>query len=176
MKKILFSLLFVCCSLAASAQVWVGGSVGLNFTKPDGGDGITTLVIAPEVGYNLNEKWGIGVALEEAALFTKSDNGNAFSLAPFARYSFARVGIANFFVDGGVQFGTQNFDEAYQKMGSVTTFGLGVRPGVKVELNEHLALEAKTGYLGFRHISDTANQFGLGVNNENLSFGLVYEF
>ena len=119
---------------------------------------------------------GFGVALEEAAVFFDGDNGNAFSFSPFARYSFGRVGIANFFVDGGIQIGTQNFDEEFASIPSTTTFGIGIRPGVKVELNEHLALEAKTGYLGYRHISDAASQFGLGVNHESLSFGLVYEF
>lgn len=176
MKKFILTLMVASCSMLANAQVWIGGSLGFNVTKPENGESITTLVIAPEVGYNFNEKWGFGVALEEAALFNETHNGNAFSIAPFGRFSFARVGIANFFIDGGILVGCQNFDEELRHTDSHTTFGIGVRPGVKLELNHHLALEAKTGYLGYRYITDVAHQFGFGVNNEDLSLGLVYEF
>lgn len=176
MKKIVLTMIVACCTMAANAQVWLGGSLGFNLTCPEGGDDVTTIVVAPEIGYNLSEKWGIGVALEETAILADGSNVNAFYITPFARYSFARVGIANFFVDGGIQVGTQNFNSDYAKTDSHTAFGLGIRPGVKVELNHHLALEAKTGYLGCRVITDVATQVGLGVNGEDLSFGLVYEF
>lgn len=176
MKKFILTLLVAVSSMAASAQVWVGGSLGLSVTDPEGGDAITTLVISPEVGYNFNKKWGLGVALEESALFTGSYNANAFYFSPFGRYSFARAGIANFFIDGGLQVGCQNFDSSLSKTDTHTAFGFGFRPGVKVELNHHLALEAKTGFLGVRVVTDVATQFGFGVNNEDLSFGLVYEF
>lgn len=176
MKRLFLLLMMVGCYLTVDAQVWVGGSLGFSVTKPEGGDAISTIVIAPEIGYNFNEKWGMGVALEETALLTGSYNANAFYFTPFARYNFARAGIANFFIDGGLQVGCQNFDNNLVKTDSHTTFGLGVRPGVKIELNHHLALEAKTGYLGIRTITDVATQFGFGVNNEEISFGLVYEF
>lgn len=177
MKKLFLSLMLAGSSLAASAQVWLGGSLGLGVTHLNDADAtITTLTIAPEVGYNFNEKWALGVALEEAALFTSDYNANALYISPFGRYSFARVGIANFFIDGGFQIGYQNFDSNLNKTDSHTAFGLGVRPGVKIELSKHLAIEAKTGYLGIRAITDVATEFGFGVNNEDLSFGLVYEF
>lgn len=176
MKKIILTMIVACCTLAANAQVWLGGSLGLSVTDPEQGDAITSIVIAPEIGYNINEKWGVGVSLEETAVMTDGNNVNAFYFNPFARYSFARTGIANFFIDGGLQIGFQNFDSNYVKTDSHTAFGIGIRPGVKVELNKKWALEAKTGYLGCRVISDVATQIGLGVNNEDLSFGLVYEF
>lgn len=176
MKKLLLSIMMAGCSLAANAQVWMGGTLGLSITKPEGGDAITSLVISPEIGYNFNKKWAFGVALEEEALFTADFNANAFYLTPFGRYSFGRVGIANFFIDGGFQVGYQNFDTNLSKTDSHTAFGFGFRPGVKIELNEHLALEAKTGFLGIRAVTDVATQFGFGVNNEDLSFGVVYEF
>ena len=157
--------------MAANAQMWVGGSLGLDMAKQKEGDAYVQFTLSPEFGYNITDKWAIAGALE---ISTSNADGNPFVFAinPFARYSFARVGIANFFVDGGINFGLQTFDgDCYGLV------GFGVRPGVKLELNKHLALEAKTGYLGYRYRgSNETHTFGLGVNNEQLSFGLVYEF
>lgn len=177
MKKFFAAVAVALCSLSANAQVWVGGSLGFSNTNYEGpANSITMLTVAPEFGLKLrNPKWELGFSIEEVAIFA-DDTVNAFYVSPFARYNFAKAGIANFFVDGGLLVGTQNFDSTYDRTDSHTTFGLGFRPGVKIELSEHLALEAKTGYLGARVITDVCTQFGLGVNNEQLSFGLVYEF
>lgn len=177
MKKFFAAVVVALCSLTANAQVWVGGSLGFSSVNPDGPAQSTTVVtIAPQFGFKLNNpKWEIGFSIEEEAIFA-DETVNAFYVSPFARYNFAKAGIANFFIDGGLLVGTQNFDSTYDRTDSHTTFGLGFRPGVKIELSEHLALEAKTGYLGARVITDVCTQFGLGVNNEQLSFGLVYEF
>lgn len=176
MKKFLAAVVVAVCSLTANAQVWIGGSLGFATIDPQGPDNsVTTLTIAPEFGYKLNQKWEIGVALEETAVFA-DDNVNAFYIAPFARYNFFHSGIATLFVDGGFIVGTQNYNSSYVHTDSHTTFGLGFRPGVKIELSHRLALEAKTGYLGVKAVTDSYTSFGFGVNNEELSLGLVYEF
>ena len=41
MKKVILAAIIAFTSMAASAQVWMGGSLGLNFTKPDGGEMVT---------------------------------------------------------------------------------------------------------------------------------------
>lgn len=176
MKKIVFALVMCACSMAANAQMWVGGAFGLDVNKVKSSDDATVVFnLSPEFGYELNEKWAIAGALEIAA-----SNGAGkpfvFGINPFARYSFARVGIANFFIDCGMTIGLES-QKAYDERECNGVIGLGARPGVKVELNKHLALEAKTGYLGYRyHASNESHTFGMGVNNESLSFGLVYEF
>ena len=43
MKKILLSFAVAFVSLAASAQVYVGGSVGIASSKTDGSDAVTTI-------------------------------------------------------------------------------------------------------------------------------------
>ena len=43
MKKILLSFAVAFVSLAASAQVYVGGSVGIASSKTDGADAVTTI-------------------------------------------------------------------------------------------------------------------------------------
>lgn len=176
MKKFIAAVAVAMCSLTASAQMWVGGSLGFSVVDYAGNSSnLTTLTIAPTLGYELSEKWEIGVSIEETAIFA-GDNVNAFGIAPFARLNFFKSGIATIFVDGGFSVSTQNYNSSYVKTDSHTGFGLGVRPGVKVELSKNLSLETKTGFLGVKTVTDSYTTFGLGVNNEDLSVGLVYEF
>lgn len=177
MKKIVAAVVVAFCTLTANAQMWVGGSFGFNTINPTGDDNSTTILsIAPQIGYKLSPKWEIGLALEESAIFTSDETVNAFYLAPFARLDYFKAGIVTLFVDGGVLVGTQNYDSSYLKTDSHTTFGIGIRPGLKVELSKNLSFETKTGYLGVKTVTDSYTQFGLGVNGEELSLGLVYEF
>lgn len=176
MKKFIAAVVVALSTLTASAQVWVGGSLGFSVTDYEGSSSsITNLTIAPTVGYKLNEKWEIGLSLEETAIFA-GDNVNAFGITPFARLNFFNSGRATIFVDGGFSVSTQNYNSSYIKTDSHTGFGIGFRPGVKFELSKNISLEAKTGYLGVKVVTDSYTKFGLGVNNEDLSLGLVYEF
>ena len=65
MKKVLLSAVVVMMSFVASAQVWMGGSLGLDFTSADD-EVMTTFSFAPEVGYTLSDKWDIAIALNES--------------------------------------------------------------------------------------------------------------
>lgn len=164
------------CSMAANAQIWIGGTVGLDASKQkDINKTNVSVVFAPEFGYNINDKIAVAGALELS--FNNSERKPVvYTLTPFARYTFAKAGIASFFADGGFCVGVESlkYGDGREPYGVV---GFGVRPGVKVELNKHLAIEAKTGFLGYSyHGRNELHQFGFGVNNEKLSFGLVYEF
>ena len=63
MKKILLSFAVACVSLAASAQGYVGGSIGIASSKTDGSDAVTTYQFLPEIGVNLDENWSIGTVV-----------------------------------------------------------------------------------------------------------------
>ena len=84
MKKILLAIIVAMTAVAANAQFWIGGSFGLNFIKPDysKSDVITSLTIAPEVGYKINDKWDVAVALNESFIATDGDFYNSFSFEP----------------------------------------------------------------------------------------------
>ena len=68
MKKIILAALVAIVSVSANAQFWAGGSVGFNTSKTtiDGNelDKTNSFTLAPEVGYKLNDKWDVAVALE----------------------------------------------------------------------------------------------------------------
>lgn len=174
MKKIILTALVAASSLCANAQLWLGGSVGFKSVSPEVGDSYTTFKIAPTIGYSLDENWDL--ALEVSYLNNSDKSGNAiedeFKIAPFARYNFAKCGIATFFVDGGFGFGKANLVTG----GDVTTFNIGVRPGVKVELSPKVDIDAKLGYLGYKNVKDQYNQIGLAADGEALSFGLTFKF
>lgn len=177
MKKIILAAIVAASSLAANAQVWVGGSLGFNVTDKDNADKSEMIFqVAPEVGYSLNENWDVAVALDLSMLQNvngvKDDNVTAFEVSPYARYTFAKSGIASFFVDGVVSFGS------YKPKGvdATTSFSIGLRPGVKVALSEKVCLVTAIGQLGYKSVKDEYNQFGFAVDNTAINFGLYYAF
>ena len=181
MKKIILTALVAASSLCANAQLWLGGSVGFKSVSPKVGDSNTTFTIAPTIGYSLDENWDIALEIGysnygDGDYTTPANNlgtyKDAFRIAPFARYSFAKCGIATFFIDGGFGFGKVN----YQGGADTQTFNIGVRPGVKVELSPKVDLDAKLGYLGYYNEKDAADIIGLAATSEALSFGLTVKF
>lgn len=178
MKKILLMAAFAVASLTANAQLWLGGSLSFDYEKIKGADGKVTFGLAPSIGYNLNDKWALGLEIGfkvandgwGSNLAIAGQKYTMFNVAPYARYTFASVGAANFFVDGGVGVG-------YEKVGGDdgTAFHIGFRPGVAFNISDHVSFVGTTGYFGYRHAEDY-NHFGLNVNNELASVGFFYTF
>ena len=180
MKKVILAAIIAFTSMAASAQVWMGGSLGLNFTKPEGGEVATSFSIAPEVGYTLSDKWDIAIALNESLTITDGASANSISVEPYARYTFAKTGIVSFFVDGGFGIGSaavavgDGDDE--EEVGSAFAFSIGFKPGVKFAVSEKITLVAKLGFLGYEQVKDSYSNFGLSVDNNALSLGMYWSF
>ena len=115
---------FAALSMNAQNDMYVGGSLGFSTTSYDGNNMGNTFKILPEVGMKLDENWGIGVVVgysntkrTKEATGTVDLNSNAFTIAPYVRYTaftFGNVntrennGIFNFtqyrstFIDNGV--------------------------------------------------------------------------
>lgn len=140
-KKIiaLFALL-ACFTMGASAQVYVGGSLGFTSSKQSHGgidqDG-TSFKILPEIGYQLDDDISIGLsigyshgyaafgsitvtdfkALMNTAISTSVDINednyklNSFTFAPYVRYNFAHLGKANLFFEGSVGYTNVKADD-----------------------------------------------------------------
>lgn len=62
MKKFYMTLVAMFVAVAASAQVYVGGNVGIVSTDNGDDDDVTTYKFLPEIGYNLNQDWAIGAS------------------------------------------------------------------------------------------------------------------
>lgn len=204
MKKILLAAVVAACSLAANAQVWLGGSLGVSFNKTESTvNDATTKVnlnsfsISPVIGYELSEKWDLGLEARYGnaeSKYEKSDNRSSssiFLINPFARYKFANVGIATFFVDGGFEVGKTSTEQTSVSVNGLTTnhtesttnnLNIGVRPGVKLALTKNLEAETHLGYIGYQRTKSDSNEeqvskdFGMSVSSSDLYFGLIWKF
>ena len=109
MKKILLSFAVACVSLAASAQGYVGGSVGIASSKDGNSENVTTYQVLPEVGINLDENWAIGtvVGWGKSNVNIANENlvNNYFKLEPYVRYTFARSKYVNAYMNSSFLVG-----------------------------------------------------------------------
>lgn len=177
MKKFLMLAAFAVSAMGASAQLWIGGNLGYDYDKSmdyDLGMKVKThtISISPEVGYNISDKWAFAVNLDYG--FQKVVDGwsaHALTINPYARFTFAKAGIASFFVDGGIEGGM----EKVEGFDATEIIGVGFQPGVALKISDHVCFVTKLGYLGYRH-TDDSDQFGFGVNNEAITFGAYYSF
>ena len=184
MKKIFAVALVAMMTMTANAQVYVGGGIGFETTSYDGSSE-TFFKIMPEVGYNINDNWAVGIVIGYGEYRTKLDSKleldntkiKAFEVSPYARYTFAKFDKINLFVDGGVDYTHADADGHKNN-----TFGVGLKPGVAVNLNDKLSFVAHAGFLGYQYSKDdhegakAANSFGLNIDASSLSFGLYYNF
>ena len=181
MKKIILSAIVAVCAISANAQIWAGGSLGFNVEDHKRwAETQTDFTIAPEIGYSLNEKWDVAAALKFGIRNNedgiKDNNTTTFEIQPYARYTFAEAGIAKFFVDGYVGFGS----EKPKGHDAATTFKIGVRPGVKVALSDDICLVSTLGNLGYKSTKDIplvgdVNEFGFNLDN-TINFGIYFNF
>ena len=177
MKKILMTLAMGLMALTMNAQMYVGGGIGFQSVTPEVGDGETSFKFVPEIGMLFNEKWAAGVQIGYI-----SDQGgayglgaeSAFAFAPYARYTAAKLKNINFYLYGG-------FDYIQSKNAKVTSFGVGITPGVEVKLNEKVSFVALFGFLGYESTNpdgdnNNTTTIGLDLDASELTFGLYYNF
>lgn len=186
MKKIMMTLAAVAVAATMNAQVYVGGTLGFKSISQDG-NSATAFTINPEVGYNLDENWAVGIdlgystsniALEDGIFDGKLDKSvNTFSINPYARYTFVKLDKVNFFFDGIVSYAHTDAGVKYN------TFGINFQPGVAVNLNDNISFVAKLGQIGYTTSkADTdgakaVNEFDFTLNSlAALNFGLYFNF
>lgn len=174
MKKVFMMAIMAIVAISASAQTYVGGSLGFSNVKTDGKDDSKNVItIAPEVGYNLDDDWAIGVVLG----FGYSKEGDwsktAFDISPYIRYTAIHAGKVNFFLDGGVNFNTSKVKGSDAHNG----WGVGIKPGIELKANDKVSLVAHIGRIGYydTHEFDYTKTFTVSLDN-SLSLGFYYNF
>lgn len=181
MKKIFMTVVAAAMAVSMNAQGYFGGSIGVASVKLGGSDAETTYKFVPEVGYNLNDDWAIGVALgyQKGACdlligtYAQDVETEIFMVNPYVRYTALKTKYVNVFVDGGVGFGS------VKDYG--TAFNIGLRPGVSVGFNDKIGFVAHFGFVGFDSFSpkgdgDSSNMVGVDLNGNNITFGLYFNF
>lgn len=170
MKKVFFSLLLLLAVFSASAQEnkwFFSGSVSL---WHDNTEEETYFKFIPEVGYNINKKWAVGI---EAGY--SNQRIDVFMLAPFVRWTFFQNKTVRLFVDGGIGYTQADI------IGSQSTgFEIGAKPGIAINVTKHLSLLSKIGFLGYRdHYRFTGsmqNGYGIDLDPSNIQLGLQFSF
>jgi len=177
MKKFLMTIAAAFVAVSMSAQVYVGGEIGIASEKFGGGDAETTYKFIPEIGYSLNDEWAVGVKIgyqKGKADLTNSEAYDGISpreqfvISPYARYTFFKSNLVSAFVDGGL-------DIASIKDGD-TVFNIGLRPGVAVNLTKELSFVTHVGFVGYKSYTSDNTKIGVDLNGNNVTFGLYYNF
>ena len=63
MKKFFMSMAAMVVAISASAQVYVGGGMGLASQKVGDGDSKLSYKLVPEIGYQFNKQWEAGLSV-----------------------------------------------------------------------------------------------------------------
>lgn len=165
MKKNLIVIVLMLMALPVLAQekgFFVSGS--MNYWRANQE---TNFTIIPEVGYNFNKRIGAGVEF--------SIKGEAYSVAPFVRYTFLKKDNIKLFVDGTI--GYSNTDE----LGGVCTGSeFGLKPGILIGLTKHISVKAKYAFLGYRDNYTVAGRkfegYGLDLSFNHMDIGIQFNF
>ncbi|MCM1021470.1 MAG: porin family protein [Muribaculum sp.] len=179
MKKILTLAIVLIATLTASAEGWyAGGNVGFNRNTTDNKTGV---IIMPEVGYNFTERAAIGATLGYEHQYNDGLKLDLVKISPYLRYTYAKIGMVDLFIDGGVDVGIGH-SKAYGDGGCAVVWGIGLKPGVAFNINEKFSLVAHIGYLGYQGANKKArnvgepNSFGFGLDGNDISLGFYYKF
>ncbi len=168
------TLVAVAMATTMNAQWYIGGGVGYSHTKV--ADSKTnSFKIVPEVGYNINDAWAVGLGIGYTYNKTDGVKNNGFTVAPYVRHTFVKWEKVNLFCDLGLEY-------AYTKAGDVKTnaFGVGLKPGLAINLNDKISFVTKIGALSYSHAKVTdgpkADNFNIGLDGSDLQFGVYYNF
>ena len=174
MKKIMMTLVAIAMATTMNAQWYVGGGVGYNYAKDKNTDVTSnTFRLIPEVGYNLNEKWAVGVKVGYAYTKIADEKAHEFTVNPYARYTFVKLNKVSFFADGGFEYNYVKVDGE-----SANGFGLNIKPGVAVNLNDKVSFVAHIGEFGWASAkaknAKSVQSVALGLDLTAVDFGLYF--
>ncbi len=186
MKKLFLTFAFAVVTIAASAQVYLGGEGGF-WRNPN--DNHTQFSLRPEIGYKLDSDWSLGMQVGYQYDYVSGTDVHTVNVAPYARYTFAKLGPVKFFADGGFAFFSSTADASGSHDPKYSTWQVGITPGLSVDLNKRISFITHFGFLGYRD-SDYKNGggsvfkdnvlgedgFGFSLNANTLQFGFVYNF
>lgn len=176
-----------------NAQFILGGNIGFNSVKEtseNGGSEIestsSTVTVIPRLAYVMGNNWvgldvGIQSSTDKSPDFpsgTVERKSSLTTINPFFRHIQKPTENFGIWVEAqaGVGFGKSQFEGT--DVEKLSTFGVGIRPGVIFFIGNHLSFEASFGRLGFSQttikdandsdVKDTTTEFGLSVNNNGL--------
>jgi len=191
MKKIMMTLAAVAVAATMNAQVWVGGEVGFTSEHVNGLGTENVAAIRPEIGYSLNEKFDVAIALgythSSDKLNKKLGNDkfftNSFEINPYLRYKFVKAGNFFAFIDCGINYATTHYSGNYDGAKfseNENQFGASIVPGIAYSVSEKVTLVSHLGeglYYNHQWMKDYYHQNNFGFHLFNgITFGAYYTF
>ena len=172
------TLAAVAMAATMNAQGYIGGTMGIGSLKVGDADNETAYKFLPEVGYNINSDGAVGVSFG----FTKGDlkvlksdidvaGARTTQINPYVRYTFVHSKYFNVFSDLGLGYAHIN--------GIGDAYGIGLTPGIALNLSEKVSFVTKFAYLGWQHAKANgvkSDFFGVDIDATNVQFGLYYNF
>jgi len=152
--------------------MYVGGGISFESTSDE-----TAIAIIPEFGYHISDKWGIGVSLGYGSQGSGDSKYTVFSLKPYVRHNILSLGQVGVILDYHLVYQNEGV-----KDNKTNTFGIGVAPGLALNLNSKLSVVTHLGFLGYTSSkldvegAESTNTFSLNANSENIGISLYYNF
>ncbi|MBR0538662.1 MAG: hypothetical protein IJK36_00355 [Bacteroidales bacterium] len=171
MKKLFLTLALAFVGIfGANAQVWVGGGLGASIQKNQ-----TSLSIAPEVGYAINNQWQVALGAGYGFNQTKVDvlgetitsKTNTLALQPYVRYVATTVGKFSLFFDLCGDFGL--LDDARD-------YAVTIQPGIAWMATDHWTAAFRFGKVGYDHNFYGTDGFLLNCDLAAPQIRLYYNF
>jgi outer membrane protein len=125
----------------------------------------TLFRIAPKAGYFLTDKMAVGAQVGFSISNDKREDENTRKdiesevfFAPFARY-YLTSGTVGFFAEGSLNVGFGGIKRTYDyadgdnetEKGNITSFSLGISPGIYYYIKPKIALELSLGWMGYNY-------------------------
>jgi len=202
MKKTILLCVILFVTVAANAQFYVGGSIGVSVRslKEDVATTMSgtslSLSIFPEFGYRFNNRLdmglSIGYGLEQVPSYAvegEKNKGTNWEIAPYLRYTLVQFGKFSVLGRGSVYVGgTKTVNQLYPGYDPVETkrsyYGFDIRPVVIYMLSDHIDLLADLNFLSLNLYKEkekdnskaTRFNFGANAGGAITSIGFRYKF
>lgn len=164
-------------------DMFVSGSVGYSSSSYPDESKENNFNITPRFGYFISDFVAIGGRAGYALQNKKNPNGDkvadnsTFTVSVFGRYYLLPASKFSIFGELGVGFGTTKNIQNDHTTGVNAAFS----PGLSYFLGRHFALEASFGVLSYNTVkpdggSGSTDSFDVGIDLENINFGIIYKF
>ena len=208
MKKVLLSAVALLAFGFANAQeeksnggfskgdIFISGSVGYTTEKQEDLK-VNSYVVAPKVGYFINENiaLGLGLGLGNGKVEFDGETAAENKTVEFSAYGRYYLKTSKFapFAELNVNYGTTSSEfvgtlsggdlaPAFGSGNDINTFSINIAPGFNYFVSEKLALETSVGLLGYSSSkedvdgAEAINKFELGLDFASINFGVLYKF
>ena len=142
---------------------WAGGRTTLW-----AGDSETTFIIAPEVGYHLNQKFTVAASIGfHSYSYDGLPDASGFVLNPYIRYNAFKKGVLFGYVDGGAEFGIGDFEGVQ----------VGLKPGIAVAITNRFVVALQYGFIGYsdgKGAGPNIRSKGVGIDLSGYQSGLAF--